>query len=86
MHLVGPLIEHIHYQDVRNHEHQIVVLITNEIQGVKSMLIFVYNSACLSYCVYRTPTLSYQGSVLGRFPSRFSARRETTLKFPDMLG
>jgi hypothetical protein len=23
VHLVGPLIEHIIYQDVRNHEHQI---------------------------------------------------------------
>jgi hypothetical protein len=23
VHLVGILIEHIHYQDVRNHEHQI---------------------------------------------------------------
>jgi hypothetical protein len=33
------------------------------------------NSACFSYYVYRTPTLSDQGSVLGGFPFRFLVSR-----------
>jgi hypothetical protein len=30
VHLVEPLIENIHYQDVRNHEHQILISYTTK--------------------------------------------------------